>query len=523
MENNASQSGPAHSEPSSSGSQKAAQNKKIASSSASENAKQASDAPLQSGQILHRTSSKQKSTRRLSATTGLFKEIPDQSQKQRKPSASSSATTGLFKESSAHHNTSSNQAATPAQEKQKGHDFSPQSSEIPIASSQEQQEFEKLLHDDLSSLEGQKSSAIPKKASASSQKNKKPGDTSVLLKEELNELVSQNFPKITQNEFETKAKYEKLKKSGNTTRQLRAVSEPILEKIERRASTASLHKKQEQNEKAEAQKKQKKQRTPKSFLRHTKDFLVEVLKVLIVVLLLRSYVIQASTVEGNSMEPTLHSGDLLLVERFTPALLNAPFWLKEGFQLGESRLPLLPTSLLPTIEHGDIVVLRSPENSNNELVKRVVALSGDRIFFYEGKLYVNGKRREEVFITPASKLNLSGKAEEQSYVSADISDMPLAYRPNRADFELAQKQGKLSTLGVEIPENCFFVMGDNRRRAKSNDSRAWSAITIRNGPTGRDKTSSNHLWVTNRDIHGRVLARLRLPWEYDEEHPLFPK
>src|SRR5690606_15805643 len=102
----------------------------------------------------------------------------------------------------------------------------------------------------------------------------------------------------------------------------------------------------------------------KGLFGHLKDFAIEVVKTVAIVLILRAYVLQASTVDGQSMEPTLHNGDYLLVERLSISLANLPEVIKA----------VLPNALIPKIEGGDIVVLTSPENGNNELVKRVVAV-----------------------------------------------------------------------------------------------------------------------------------------------------
>jgi len=79
--------------------------------------------------------------------------------------------------------------------------------------------------------------------------------------------------------------------------------------------------------------------------------------------LLHVFVIQVSVVRGNSMEPCLHDGDRLVVDRVS-------------YNLGE-------------VCRGDVVVLRYPRNPEVDFVKRVVGLPGDRIVMRRGVLYVN--------------------------------------------------------------------------------------------------------------------------------------
>lgn len=79
---------------------------------------------------------------------------------------------------------------------------------------------------------------------------------------------------------------------------------------------------------------------------------------------LHLFVIQVSVVKGNSMEPCLHDGDRLVVDRVS-------------YGLG-------------AVGRGDVVVLRYPRNPSIDFVKRVVAVPGDRVSMRGGVLQVNG-------------------------------------------------------------------------------------------------------------------------------------
>src|SRR5688572_16974944 len=78
---------------------------------------------------------------------------------------------------------------------------------------------------------------------------------------------------------------------------------------------------------------------------------------------LHLFVIQVSVVKGHSMEPCLHDGDRLVVDRVS-------------YSLGG-------------IARGDVVVLRYPRNQELDFVKRIVALPGDRVAMRGGVLFVN--------------------------------------------------------------------------------------------------------------------------------------
>jgi signal peptidase I len=76
------------------------------------------------------------------------------------------------------------------------------------------------------------------------------------------------------------------------------------------------------------------------------------------------FVVQISIVKGHSMEPSLHDGDRLVVDRVT-------------FSFGE-------------VHRGDVVVLRYPRNPTVDFVKRIVGLPGDLVSLRNGQLWVNG-------------------------------------------------------------------------------------------------------------------------------------
>jgi len=251
----------------------------------------------------------------------------------------------------------------------------------------------------------------------------------------------------------------------------------------------------------------------KGFFGYLKDFTYELCKIIAIVLILRAYVLQASTVDGQSMEPTLHNGDYLLVERLTISLQNLP----------EVIRGVVPDALIPSIERGDIVVLSSPENGNNELVKRVVAIGGDSFFFADGRIWVNGEPIEETYLSDEQRKRIgrTGDGTLRHYHESDIFGMPNTYKVSTSELAEATTNEDRRKLGVKIPEGCLFVMGDNRESSK--DSRAWARTEIHSDSPGSNNDRTNHLWATVRSVHGRVLMRLRLPWDYDAEHPVFPK
>ena len=80
-------------------------------------------------------------------------------------------------------------------------------------------------------------------------------------------------------------------------------------------------------------------------------------------------------------------------------------------------------------ERGDVVIFQAPNNQQDDYIKRIIALPGDTVEVKNEAVYVNGSKRDEPYIT------------------------------NPPNYTLDE---------LKIPENSYFVLGDNR--INSNDS-----------------------------------------------------
>ncbi|QKY68890.1 signal peptidase I [Lentibacillus sp. CBA3610] len=95
-----------------------------------------------------------------------------------------------------------------------------------------------------------------------------------------------------------------------------------------------------------------------------------ILIAVLIAFFLRSFVLVTSVVEGESMEPTLENGEIVLFNKFT-YLFNEP-------------------------ERGDIVIINRPQKN---YVKRIIALPGETIAVKNQTLYIDGEKYEQSFIT----------------------------------------------------------------------------------------------------------------------------
>jgi signal peptidase I len=105
-------------------------------------------------------------------------------------------------------------------------------------------------------------------------------------------------------------------------------------------------------------------------------------------------VVQNFRVEGASMEPTLETGQYLLISKVS-------YFHIEGTPLDH----LLPTSHQGSTDYlfggparGDIVVFRAPTQPDKDFIKRVIGLPGDTVLVKNGQVYVNGQALDEPYI-----------------------------------------------------------------------------------------------------------------------------
>lgn len=120
--------------------------------------------------------------------------------------------------------------------------------------------------------------------------------------------------------------------------------------------------------------------------------------IIVIVLLIKKYIFAPIRVNGDSMYPTLHNKDIMILNEI-------------GYHLNG-------------VKRFDIVVV---DTGNDKIIKRVIGLPGETVRFKDNKLYINDEEIEENF-------------------EHDISH----------NFDLSEIDVDV------IPEGYYFVVGDNR-------------------------------------------------------------
>ncbi len=190
-------------------------------------------------------------------------------------------------------------------------------------------------------------------------------------------------------------------------------------------------------------------RRKKSLQEHVKEWVI----IILIVLFIRAFIIQAYVIPTPSMENTLLVGDFLFV--FKPVYgIVIPF---TDIKIPEKVKP----------KRGEIVVFKF-FRENKDYVKRVIALEGDTVEIRNKKVYVNGRPLNEPYA-----------------IFRDTLYKPPDDYPDPKEFQKLWETGYYAytpwvrdNFGpVVIPKGYIFVMGDNRDF--SWDSRFWGPLPLK--------------------------------------------
>ena len=139
---------------------------------------------------------------------------------------------------------------------------------------------------------------------------------------------------------------------------------------------------------------------------------------LVIVLPLRLFVFQPFLVKGDSMIPSFHNGDYLIIDELSYAF----------------RSP----------ERGEVIVLKFPYDPSQRFIKRIVGLPGETLEIKDGKVVIYHPDSQDAFVL-----------DESEYMGSTF-DTP-------------------GSIRVQLKEGEYFVLGDNREF--SSDSRSWGPLS----------------------------------------------
>jgi len=180
----------------------------------------------------------------------------------------------------------------------------------------------------------------------------------------------------------------------------------------------------------------------RGFLYNVFDVLLNVVIIVAVVAVIRTFVVSPFEVEGNSMVPTLENNQYIIINKF-------------GYLMGSPG-------------RGDVVVFRPPTDMHKYYVKRIIGLPGDTISIRDGEVSI---------------------VEDSNYTK--LNEDYLDDRNSGRTFKSPVGTGDKSEELFTVPEDNFFVLGDNRQG--SLDSRSF-----------RNAQGESTPYVHKDNIAGRV-------------------
>ena len=183
---------------------------------------------------------------------------------------------------------------------------------------------------------------------------------------------------------------------------------------------------------------------PPFYIEYTAPFF----PVLLVVLVLRSFLVEPFQIPSASMVPTLKIGDFILVNKYAYGL----------------RLPVTRTKIMDIDDpqRGDVMVF-FPPNDERYFIKRVVGLPGDHVQILDNQLFINGQVMEHSEVDVPYSAGYGYQIVEEN-----LEGHQHLVRKRRVPGRLGQ------SLNYIVPEGHYFMMGDNRDN--SSDSRVWGAV-----------------------------------------------
>jgi len=153
-----------------------------------------------------------------------------------------------------------------------------------------------------------------------------------------------------------------------------------------------------------------------TFKKEIYEWAKSIIAAIIIAVLIKTFLFNTTYVLGNSMYPTLHERDRLFTNKIV-------------YIIGEPK-------------RGDVVVLKAPDDPGKDYIKRVIGLAGDTVEIKSGKVYVNDDVLEEDYI------------DEDAYTYSYEDSV------------------------WKVPDGYVFVLGDNRNRGASKDSRYLDSISM---------------------------------------------
>jgi len=198
---------------------------------------------------------------------------------------------------------------------------------------------------------------------------------------------------------------------------------------------------------------------------------------IIIVLFIIFFIAQAFRIPSGSMKDSLLIGDHLFAKKF-------------AYGIPMPHLPFLEVSIMPWSDslrlldgdkpsRGDIVIFRYPHNIKQHFVKRCVATPGDELFLLNKDLFIHFKEGDDWIKKNYMGYETKVFAEKIWVKNPYMHKHPGIHHDKKiVNLGYPNMQPLFNLSVIQVPENEYFMMGDNRDH--SNDSRFWGSVPYDN-------------------------------------------
>ncbi|WP_298914186.1 signal peptidase I [uncultured Algimonas sp.] len=173
-----------------------------------------------------------------------------------------------------------------------------------------------------------------------------------------------------------------------------------------------------------------------------------------IALVLRTFVFQPFTIPSGSMYPGLMEGDYVITSKYSVgygryAAMPLPFPDVDGrlFARGPDR--------------GDVIVFR-PDGIDQNYIKRVVGLPGERLQMINGVLHINGEAAGMELLGTENYTHRRAGRVLGSYEAALYAETLPGMSESHLIYDGIENNGADNTTVFTVPAGHYFMMGDNR-------------------------------------------------------------